>query len=416
MGAGGASADWPDFFETCLDILAWLEYIGQVVLYPATLLAGIITSVASYPVRALLYELVEVPLYNAWMALHWQLSMSGFTLPMQSEINMGETTLGTGVADTWTGILAALQTIDGGLNASTTGPGTEPSGHDKNTMLPLDVVMDPASWLQNKINQALSDPWSPTAAPSEFLRPWLFPVTNNTGVPVPTEKQPAPASPFVAGQDATILMNNAPGDNAVRAKFENSVSPGQTIEIATANLPGKHLGDPVDFTAYIIGKLTREKIKVEDLPNFNLDADRGYGFLAWDWVRTNGAGTESAIPQAFMPAPGVPPSAAAIAHTYNAPTTPGTGWNNKDLTPPAASPTQHAPDRHRNRSLSRSTRKVIRCPNLPKIRISMLLLTTLRPGKSPSRNLATPNAFWCRKSPWPSPPPIRFSMRRRAAL
>ena len=331
MGAGGASVDFPDVLETCLDILAWLEYIAQVVLYPATLLAGITTSAATYPVRSLLYELVEVPLYNAWMALHWQLSMSGFTLPMQSEISTGLTTLGTAVSDTWTGILAALQTMDGGLNASTTVPGSEPSGHDKNQMLPLDVVMDQASWLQNKMNQALQDPWSPTSAPSEFLRPWKFPLTNNAGAPVPSELQLAPASPFVSGQDATILMNSAPGDNAVRALFEGSASPEQTIAIATTNLPEKHLGDPVDFSAYIIAKLTRDGTDAAKLPNFNLDSDRGYGFLAWDWVRNH---------ESFAD-----PQTTRLPQTqkYNAPNAPGTGWNNKDLQPPAAVPKQHDP-------------------------------------------------------------------------
>jgi len=328
-GAGGASPELKDVFETCLDILAWLDYISQVVLYPATVLAGIITSAATYPVRALLYELVEVPLYSAWMALHWQLSMSGFTLPMQSEINLGLTTLGTGVSDNWTGVLAALQTVDGGLNSSTASPGSEASGQDKKQKLPLDVVLDPPSWLGNQIHQALSDPWSPTAAPSEFLRPWKFPLTNNTGDHVPLELQRAPAGPFVAGQDATVLMNLAPGNNAVRTAFEDAGAPEKTISTAMAALPNTHLGDPVDYTAYMIARLTRDNTDATKVANFNLDADRGYGFLAWDWKRMHDV---FAIPQN---------SKASSAHTYNAPTAPGTGWNNNDLKVKATMPKQH---------------------------------------------------------------------------
>src|SRR5262249_28096237 len=145
--------------ETFLDILAWLDYIAEVALYPATVLAGIVASAGSYPARALLYELIEVPLYNAWMAVHWQLSMTSFTLPMQSEINMGLNTLGVSVSNSWTGVLAALQTLDGGLNSSVTSTGSEPSGFmnqkDQKTQpqLPLDVVTDPPSWLQNLIHQ-----------------------------------------------------------------------------------------------------------------------------------------------------------------------------------------------------------------------------------------------------------------------
>ena len=329
IGAGSASGDFADVFQTCLDILAWLEYIAQVVIYPATLLAGIITSAGTYPVRSLLYELVEVPLYNAWMALHWQLAMSGFALPMQSEINTGLTTLGTGVSDNWTGILAALQTLDGGLNSSTAIPGTESSGQDKNQQLPLDVVVDPPGWLESQINQSLQDPWSTTEAPSEFLRPWKFPTTNNNGAAVPPELQSAPAGPFVSGQDATILMNASPGDNAVRAAFEGSGSPEQTIEIATTNLPVKHLGDAVDFTAYMIARLTRAEKGLSKIANFNLDSDRGYGFLSWDWVRSH---EQFAVPQS---------SRAPAAQKYNAPSAPGTGWNNADLQPAAATPKQH---------------------------------------------------------------------------
>lgn len=43
------------------------------------------------------------------------------------------------------------------------------------------------------------------------------------------------------------------------------------------------LGDPVNFSAYLIGQLACNKNFIKS--SFNLDADRGYGYLCWDWTR-----------------------------------------------------------------------------------------------------------------------------------
>src|SRR5262249_30028138 len=83
---------------------------------------------------------------------------------------------------------------------------------------------------------------------------------------------------------------------------------------------GKHLGDPMDYTAYLAAKLTRDGIDMSEVANFNLDADRGYGYKTWDWVRDAGA---TASPDGFK-------SDERSRHVYNVPRRPGYGWNRQE--------------------------------------------------------------------------------------
>ena len=47
------------------------------------------------------------------------------------------------------------------------------------------------------------------------------------------------------------------------------------------------LGDPVPFSAYLIGRLVNP---TEYETQFNLDADRAYAYLTWDWIRGDADG------------------------------------------------------------------------------------------------------------------------------
>jgi hypothetical protein len=316
-------------FDLLLDILAWLEYLGQVALYPASVVASVIAGAGTYPVREVLYETVELPLYNGWLALHWYLSMTGFVAPMEEEINMGLVTLGVGVADNWTNIIAALGTLDGGLNASAATAKSEPSGRDRDRSYPREPVTDAPSLVQSIINQAVDTPPLPTMVASEFLRPWQFPLFNNDGTPVKSEQVLCAAGPFLSGQDATALMAAAPGDNELRKSLMGVQNSQQTINLVNSNLPkGKHLGDPVDYTAYVIAQLTRDGVESTALANFNLDADRGYGFLCWDWVRSK---MDQAAPKSYpgQAASGSTPASSSL-HEYRAPLNSGFGWDIAD--------------------------------------------------------------------------------------
>ena len=64
--------------------------------------------------------------------------------------------------------------------------------------------------------------------------------------------------PYVQGQNAGILMGGLAGSDAARHRFEAATTAAET-EAVSADLltkPGQHLGDPIDYGAYLIGQLT----------------------------------------------------------------------------------------------------------------------------------------------------------------
>jgi hypothetical protein len=355
-GAGVADAPpdmsddnfWHDFLEVVLAIFGWILYLTQIAVWLLSLLPTLIASGISYPIRELLYDYVELPLYNAWQAVHWYMSMTGFVYPMQNEIDTGMVTLGSSSGDVLGTIRAALNDLDGGLRVPAAVPGTEPSGAPPAPRGPIEVVEDDPGLIAEiagslPLNACVGGP-----SPSEFVRPWLWPSTNNAGVPVQNETPPTVAGPYVAGQDATILMGHSPGNNAARTEFENARCEADTQETARNHLPvGSHMGDPVDYAAYVIAWLTRD-VPHSDA-NFNLDADRGYGYLCWDWLRSSSI---MAVPLAWSQWDSLigpvhhrihqippPPEAPSIdTRAYHAPVRPGKGWCHQDQAVETPSP------------------------------------------------------------------------------
>jgi hypothetical protein len=311
---------WHDFLEILLAIFAWIAYLAQVALWPATAIIGLITSAGTYPVRELIYENLELPLYNAWLALHWYLAMSGFVYPMQQELNMGLNTLGLGVGDVWGAVQNALGDLDGGLTLPATP--NEPSGSDLDNVFPIDVVNDPQGFLSNAIHQVLNNTCGAAEAPSEFLRPWLWPARDNQGDVVPSEFKPTEASPYHSLQDCTAIMGGLPGNAAARNDYEKAQKEDDTISASTTHLPhGETLGDAVDYTSYVVARLTRDNLSTKEITNFNLDSDRGYGYLCWDWVRSKEL---MGVPAAFKND--------ADKKAYHLPLHPGSGWCKNEAT------------------------------------------------------------------------------------
>lgn len=335
-GASSDNSAWQDFLDFLLDLLAWLSYVAQVLAYPVTAITGLVTSFGTYPLRYALYELFELPLYNAWLSLHWFLAMSGYVYPMQSEMNAGLMTLGVSVTDTWSGTDASLNDLSGGLGGTTV-PTSEPSGHNMEREYPHEVVEDASSTITTMINAALSKTCGDaTTAPSEFTRPWRFPSENDAGQTVPFESPLTVASPYNAPQDATVLMGASPGNNAARQKFEGAQNEQETIALAHSLIDaGTHLGDPVDYSSYLMAYLTRTNAGQSTRPiaNFNLDSDRGYGYKCWDWKRSKGV---MGVPTPYFRGTQYDPPGDPHGHrTYHAPVAPGSGWCADDIAPPA---------------------------------------------------------------------------------
>jgi hypothetical protein len=154
----------------------------------------------------------------------------------------------------------------------------------------------------------------PKHEPWEYRRPWDYPTTSRYAtdtnpshdVPydTPTEtydpsKPPNPApnggypglrpGPYPAGTrpDQVFFRTDVPADVSARTEYEQAQTPAATDilnaqHLLTDRLPRSPLGDPVPFSAYLIGQLANP---IGYSTQFNLDSDRAYAYLTWDWIR-----------------------------------------------------------------------------------------------------------------------------------
>jgi hypothetical protein len=330
-GASSNNGTWDDALDFLLSLFAWAAWIAEVIVWPVAAIAGLIGGAATWTLREILYEAIELPLYNLWLGVHTYLAMTGYVMPMPGEINTGLNTLGVSVNDNWAVTLTALGDPDGGLTPATLD--ADPSGNPK-TGFPKDVVMDPPNFITQIFSELFKfgAPSVNGEFPSEFTRPWRFPRMDNEGNTVNIEHPKNAAGSFPAGADANSLFGTSPGSPAARKNFEKAQSEEMTLSAEITHLPvGEHLGDPMDYTAYVVAILTRSKIDLSGIANFNLDADRGYGYLNWDWVRDK-AGI--ARPEGFKDNkdPSSGNVTAASKHEYAVPVKPGYGWNPAEQT------------------------------------------------------------------------------------
>jgi hypothetical protein len=128
------------------------------------------------------------------------------------------------------------------------------------------------------------DPQFPHIHPAdEHHHPWDYPMTK-------AELEPTIAGPFSCGDQPDLLLQNTmTGNQALRMQFEKAADPQQTRQIATQITGKNNMGDPINFSTYLIWQLTRSKfptnVDASRITDWNLDADRGYAYKCWDWNR-----------------------------------------------------------------------------------------------------------------------------------
>jgi hypothetical protein len=194
------------------------------------------------------------------------------------------------------------------------------------------VLVDPPNFISSIFSSIfkVGAPAINNQLPSEFTRPWRFPLRDNQGDALNVELPRNSAGPYAAGMNANALFGAMPGSQAARSDFENCRSEAETIRVVMSRLSqGQHLGDPMDYAAYVIAQLTRSNLSLAEIANFNADADRGYGYLTWDWIRHKaGVSKPSAFEGASDPATGAP--SIVSEHQYPTPAKPGYGWVSND--------------------------------------------------------------------------------------
>ena len=305
-------------------ILDWIKKEAEAALKLAGDLVKMLASPFSYPLRAGLHELAMIG-WNIATNAHEILAHTGFVYPhgerlypdgelaVPNEIDTALITLGSTADAAFIEALAHANDIMGNLDLASDGLGQL---HNPQTPFPYLPVREK----QNAAHK-----------PNEYRRPWAYPSKSRGSdgrfYDTPLEMWDVEAEmtrlglnpdtrqwiderlgdskgltvpgPYRAGDlpDQMLLGHNR-GDQRQRPQYEGAYSPAITDVLNRENLilndgGGNPLGDPVPFSSYLIGRI----LSATGYPvDFNLDADRGYGYLCWDWTRnpkhtaTNGRG------------------------------------------------------------------------------------------------------------------------------
>jgi hypothetical protein len=327
--SGPTSADpIEDVCDALKSLFDWINKEVDAALKLAGDLIKMLASPASYPIRLGLYELAMLA-WDIVSRCHEVIAQTGLFVPhgaqyyddnkelrLGNEIDRPLITLGGSVDATFQQALADAFDPLGNLDKNPSLPLT----HDvKDPNYPYLPVMEfNASTGFPLINPPGSFPETPgTAKNVEYKRVWAYPDHSPddthhltpTGTelydptkpaaenPPATTRNPLPG-PFPEGSlPSDVLFGTRTADPIVRAQYESARTPAATdalneqFLLPDGNDLGSPLGDPIPFSAYLIGKLANGR---RYDAQFNLDADRGFGYLTWDWIRSVDSTPESA--------------------------------------------------------------------------------------------------------------------------
>jgi hypothetical protein len=252
---GGDDSWWDDILDFVLSVIAVIAYILEVIAYLATLPWAILADIITYPFRLALYYALELPLFHMLKAFRSVLVMTGYLHPMEDEIRLGLVRVGDQDKVSVQALNNNIGDVFGGL--------TPPE----------------------EARVLFRDPAYPHAhAADEFHHPWDYPDPS-----VPTERCPTTAGPWARHDGPDALFADAGQDPAIRDGLESADGPLAADNVGLTVGPQNNLGDPVAFCKYLIWLTTRNPEQKDgrapELVDWNLDADRGYGYHDWDWNR-----------------------------------------------------------------------------------------------------------------------------------
>jgi hypothetical protein len=102
--------------------------------------------------------------------------------------------------------------------------------------------------------------------------------------------KPLSPGPYPIGTQPDVFFRlDAPVNADVRLAYERAQTPWETDQINIENLARRELqfsplGDPIPFSAHLIAQLAND---TGYSTQFNLDSDRGFAYLTWDWIRND---------------------------------------------------------------------------------------------------------------------------------
>jgi len=305
----GVSPNDDPISQICEALLALLDWLWKSLEKAGQLLYDIAKSAASaatWPAREALYEGIILPLWESAENIRMVLVHLGYMMP-QSEQRYDDGNLKR-PNEIDEELIKLGHTVDSAFQEALAAAWDPLGNLDKDPALTnvgvRNVLGALNPWLPVRVTKGQRPPLIPSISGNdvvEYQRPWAFPDRTN-------DRDPNKAGNFletpltVAGPYPTdtmpdqLLETGAPISNTARKLYEDAGCPADTDLYTQAfvlhqgngsfgegNYPGTNpLGDPVIFSTYLIGQIANNP---KFLSSFNLDADRGYGYLCWDWVR-----------------------------------------------------------------------------------------------------------------------------------
>jgi hypothetical protein len=321
--------------DVCALFVALIEWAVKTLEAAGKLIGDLIKMLASpgsYLPRLALYELAML-IWDVANKTHEILAHTGFFLPharqtypggelrLPDEIDMPLITLGQTVDATFRAALADAFDPFANLDQQQGVIGLGHSVSDQNyPYYPVLQYDTDGTW----------EGW-------EFRRPWAWPsfsevqVPNSdpttTGTPPETynprasdpegpdgKYQPLRPGPYPQMTKPDVFFRtNAPVNEEVRKAYEAAQTPWRTdylneLHLGPDELRYSPLGDPIPFSTHLIGQLANE---TGYSTQFNLDSDRAFAYLTWDWIR--GDATDTGILNKTYFTPQEPPQG---RHTF----------------------------------------------------------------------------------------------------
>lgn len=334
-GVGTAGDPLGDLGQLLLALLEWAWKSLKQAAQAAYDIAKSAASAATQPIRQAIYDNVTLPAWQVAENVRMVLGHLGYVMPQSqalapdgfelrpSEIDTEIITLGHGVESGFAATLAGAMDIFGNLDHAA--PITDDRMHNPRGR----------EYPYLPVRAATADEGKPLDV-VEYRRVWAYPDVLNDGVGQnPLETPLTSAGPYEADALPDVLFaTDGPASNWMRHDYEHAPTPAVTDRLSddyighgargTDAAPAERgqlgergdfstnpLGAPVPFSAYLIGQLLFNDGYGTD---FNLDADRGYGYRCWDWVRAPETDNDPTDPR---------------GHRYQSPDTPpedAPGW------------------------------------------------------------------------------------------